>query len=922
MGSEKFYGRVFVDGRHVINAAIVLLSLLVLFLSGGAGWRAWLEYQAARDVALAQEVAGEFVEAATFRALERTYTDAALGARGRAERAFAAGLTEAREQGDALWRQAIQGAGELAGRVSEPSELVGKIRSAQIGQGALRAARGQVDHCLAGRRCEIDVASWQHAINQLIQSSALVREAVFMSLDTPRHVSQLLLTLRRWVWTVNEHSRQERGLIAYHLASRDQAASAITTKLSESRGIVAYALEDLVAIRQARHIDPRITQAITHADQALRGGLWPLQHAVLDGDGAMDAGAWLEKTRPAMAALKQLNSAISTVIEEQAQQARTDSHRLLVWSGLYILLSMAVTLFSMTKVRQIANALFHQKELAEVTIRSIGDAVITTNVTGYVEYLNPVAERMTGWKNIEARGRPLRDVFNIVDGVTLQPQTNPMDTCLRENRVVGLDNNTVLIRRDGGRHYIEDSAAPIRDREGHLAGGVLVFYDTTEAHQAGHLIAYHSTHDSLTGLINRREFEHRLAALLVRSTANAERHALLYMDLDQFKVVNDTCGHMVGDRLVREVSQALRAQVRDSDVLARVGGDEYGLLLENCSLERALSIAEAIRAAVADIRFTWEESSFDVRLSIGLVPFGGDSGSPAALLGQADAACNVAKEKGRDRIQIYEPGNMDMARRHGEMQWVSRITKALAEDRFQLYCQPIKPIAAAGIPHGEVLVRMLDEEGKLIPPGDFIPSAERFGLMPAIDRWVIRNAMHTLGERYRKGEGEQAGVLAINLSGATLGDEALEAFLLGEMAMTAVPHSALCFEITETAAVGNLAEAAHLIRVLKITGCSFALDDFGSGMSSFMYLKQLPVDYLKIDGSFVRNIESDRISLAMVQSIHTVGKAMGIRTIAEYVENDAILRRLEKMGVDYAQGYAVGRPEPLDSYLDGLGTAG
>lgn len=917
MGSGASDSKWSLDNRLVINAAIILLSLALLLLAGGVGWHAWRDYQTARDISLAHAVAGDFLEAATWRALERTYTDAALGARGRPAAVRPADIAQARKTGDAAWQRALTDAKRLADGLTAGAELEGKLLATASAHGGVQVQRAKVDACMAGRPCAIDLATWHRAIGELIRTSALAREAAFLSLDNPQQVGQLHLLLRRSAWTVNEHARQTRGLIAYHLAAGAALGPGTGAELAQLRGIVTHSMENLLILRQARQLDRRVTTAIEAAGQALAGGFWPLEEAVLADAGDLDAAAWLERTQPAMDALRHLNAAVGGVIAERAEQTRLESRENLYEMGLLLLATAVLTLVSLTKVRQTANALFHQKELAEVTIRSIGDAVITTDVASRVEYLNPVAERMTGWNNQEARGRPLREVFNIVDGIHLQPQTNPMETCLRENRVVGLDNNTVLIRRDGGRHFIEDSAAPIRDREGRLVGGVLVFYDTTEAHQAGHLIAYHSTHDSLTGLINRREFEHRLAALLAHASAHPDAHALMYMDLDQFKVINDTCSHRAGDQLMRQVSQTLRNHVRDNDLLARLGGDEFGLLVEHCSLERAVRIAESIRAAVAEFQFTWEDSAFDVRLSIGLVPFAGGGLSPAELLGQADAACHAAKDKGRDRIQVYESGDLDMARRHGEMRWVARITKALAEDRFQLFCQPIRPLVADGRRHGEVLVRMLDEDGRLIPPGDFIPPAERYGLMPALDRWVVRNALRALGERHRAGAGEQAGILAINLSGATLGDEDIEPFLRGQMALAGVPTSALCFEVTETAAVANLGEAAYLIRALQAAGCHFALDDFGSGMSSFMYLKQLPVNYLKIDGSFVRNIVGDPVSLAMVQSIHAVGKAMGIHTIAEYVENDAILRRLENLGVEYAQGYAVGRPEPLDRYLAG-----
>ncbi|HRH82434.1 MAG TPA: EAL domain-containing protein [Thiobacillaceae bacterium] len=607
-------------------------------------------------------------------------------------------------------------------------------------------------------------------------------------------------------------------------------------------------------------------------------------------------------------------AAVSRVADEEAKATMAASRLTLFWYLLIVLLAAGLSLLGLIWVRRTANALFRQKELAEVTLHSIGDAVITTDAEARVDYLNPVAEEMTGWKTAEARGRSLAEVFRIVNGHSRQPQPSPIEICLAENRVVGLASNTVLLSRGCREYAIEDSAAPIRDREHRVVGGVLVFYDVLQSRYGPHLLGYHASHDPVTGLINRAEFERRLCEFRVRSREHGERHALCYVDLDQFRVVNDTCGHGAGDQLLRQVAGRLGGRVRESDILARLGGDEFGLLLANCPEERAAVLAEQVREAIGQLRFEWDGKSFDLHASIGLVPIGPDSPTPADLLAQADAACNAARQKGRNRVQVYAAGDLDMARRHGEMQWIARLTRALEEDRFVLYCQPIVPLRG-GMPHFEILLRLKDEDGRIVPPGDFIPAAERYDLMPAIDRWVIRRALAELALRQAAGVGDRPGICGLNVSGASLGDADFEAFLRGQFAEHGIPPSRVCLEITETAAVANLEQAGSLIRKLRAEGFRFALDDFGSGLSPFMYLKSLPVDYLKIDGGFVRAMTESPVARATVQAIHGVGQAIGIATIAEYAENDAILDALREMGIDYAQGYGVGRPVPMADYL-------
>jgi diguanylate cyclase (GGDEF)-like protein len=496
----------------------------------------------------------------------------------------------------------------------------------------------------------------------------------------------------------------------------------------------------------------------------------------------------------------------------------------------------------------------------------------------------------------------------IVNEHTRATCENPVVRCLKEGRTITLPENSVLITKNGDEVPIQDSAAPIRDRIGNIVGSVMVFHDVSKESRLFRQLSYQASHDTLTGLFNRREFENRLVPALDTIRSNAEEtHALLYIDLDQFKVVNDTFGHAAGDALLCQLSEQIQTQIRSTDLFARLGGDEFGVLLERCSQDRAIEVAEAIRGSIEGYRFEWQDAFTTVRCSIGVVLVTSENADVAGLMSSADVACYSAKDMGRNQVHFYRDSDASM--RHEEMKWVSRITSAVEEDRLELFFQPIIGIGDDdGVRRGhyELLLRMRDENGDLVGPNQFIPAAERYNLMSTLDRWVIHEALSELADRSEDGDAKYT--LAINLSGTSLSEDRFLDFVIDELEQQQLPNGAICFEITETAAISNLARVVHFMEALKKLGCRFSLDDFGSGLSSFTYLKNLPVDYLKIDGQFISNVAEDSVDESMVKAIHEVGSAMGIETIAERVETRKVLDKLGSIGIEFAQGYYIARP--------------
>ncbi len=614
-----------------------------------------------------------------------------------------------------------------------------------------------------------------------------------------------------------------------------------------------------------------------------------------------------------------VDSKRAATLDAISQTGRAMRDALLLVAVLGILVLVAGAWIASLVTRRIAeseNELHREKELAEVTLHSIADGVITLDAAGNVDYMNPVAEEYTGWKNAEAKGQALDVVYRVVDEQTAKPIPHPGGN---EVGARGMQGMTVrLLGRNGNSCAIRDSSAPIHNSDDNLVGWVVVFHDVSQIQEMAQQLTWQASHDALTGLVNRREFERRLGGLIEAARADNKPHALLYMDLDNFKTVNDTCGHAAGDELLRQLTTVMQARMRGSDTLARIGGDEFGSLLESCPLDQAVRIANGLREAVRDFRFVWQDKTFGIGVSTGLVTIDGTE-SVSRLLASADATCYEAKSKGRDRVQVHKPKHEQPGTQNADLQMVSQINHAFELGNFRLYRQKIISLVPGeeNEPHYEVLVRMVDRHGSLIPPSGFMAAAERFNLLSSIERWVISTLVEFLHRQCESGAlpREPAALTgafyAVNLSGVSINDASFTDFLRQLLTRFQLPRGLLCFEVTETTAISNLTKAAHLMHDLKGMGCRFALDDFGIGMSSFAYLKYLPVDYIKIDGVFVRDMADDPMDQAIVEAINRIAHILGLKTVAEFVENENILERLRAIGVDYAQGYFVAKPEAL-----------
>ena len=552
-----------------------------------------------------------------------------------------------------------------------------------------------------------------------------------------------------------------------------------------------------------------------------------------------------------------------------------------------------------------------EKERAQITLHSIGDGVITTDNKGCIDYMNPIAEALTGWRYHQAMSLSMEAVLHLEDEQSGKVIPDPAQRCLSEKRVIAPKTDNVLISRNGDRYSIQGTAAPMIDGQGNGIGVVLVFKDVTDSRRMQKMMVHQATHDPLTGLVNRAEFEERLEKALLSAKDFENTHALLFLDLDQFKIVNDTAGHVAGDELLKQISSLLAGQLRGRDTLGRLGGDEFSVLLENCPLSKASKVADILINVIREYRFVWDQKTYQVGVSIGIVPITAESTSRKQLMHDADRACYVAKDMGRGRAYTHSQADSELDHRPENLQRKD-ILDALAGGSFMLLYQPIialDPEQTRLHTRAEVLLRMLDEANNPITPGAFMPAASRFGLLPQIDRWVIERVFGAYPHIFMQ---NPELVLSLNLSAASIADDSLLEFILHMFDKTVVKPNQICFEISETTLGHNLANTSRLVKHLQAIGCNFALDNFGSGLASFTALKDIQIDFVKIDGNLIRDICNDEIDCAMVESINAMAHLLNIKTIAENVDAESVIEKLKLIGIDYAQGYYLGDLVQLD----------
>jgi len=606
------------------------------------------------------------------------------------------------------------------------------------------------------------------------------------------------------------------------------------------------------------------------------------------------------------------NKNTNNIVESLRKRLNRNIILITILTILIFAITFFVANYAIRRITKTEEQLYFEKELALTTLNSIGDGVITVNKNYYIQTINPVAETLLNVTSDKAIGRSILNFYESGD----KKQRSNINSSFNKNTTQRSLFDFTLTKQDGSKFDVEHTIAPIIDKNRTILGAVIILRDVTEMRTMEKRLSFQASHDSLTGLINRREFEIRLKQNIRNAQSEKQTHSVCFLDLDKFKIINDTSGHSAGDEFLKQISVTIQNELRATDVLSRLGGDEFGILFNSCSISKAQTICNKILKSIKDTRFSWGKNSFESGASIGIVPINEYTTSLSEVMSSVDAACYEAKDKGRNRIQVFEPDDAEFVKHRAETSWIQKIKTAIKKDNFELYFQEIQAINPSyPTPRSiEILVRLKDGE-KIVPPDSFIPAAERYNMMPLIDEWVISKTFDFLNE-YQEAKNSELRV-AINLSGQSLSEDNVLNLITNLLRKNKnLKKEHICFEITETAAIANLSRATEFILQIKQMGCKFSLDDFGSGLSSFSYLKNIPVDLLKIDGIFIRDITSDPINKAFVESIHNIGKMMGIKTTAEYVENEDILNCVKSIGIDYAQGYHIARPIPVKTLLE------
>lgn len=580
-------------------------------------------------------------------------------------------------------------------------------------------------------------------------------------------------------------------------------------------------------------------------------------------------------------------------------------------SVIIFILTILTSSYVISRIRKTEKQLFFEKELAQITLHSIGDGVITVDKDYLIQTINPVAEMLA---DVKAKNVIGKNILSIYESESAK-QRSEINENLAASGIQRSLFDFTLTKKDGTKYEVEHTIAPIIDQDKLILGAVIILRDVTEVRTMEKRLSYQASHDALTGLINRREFEVRLKQIIRNAQTEDIMHSICFLDLDKFKIINDTSGHAAGDEFLKQIPKTIQSLLRQTDVLARLGGDEFAIILDSCSIHQAKNICSQIIKKIKDTRFNWGKNSFETGASIGIVPVTKLTVSVSEVMSSVDAACYEAKDKGRNRIQVFEPDDAEFVKHQMETSWIQKIKDAIAYNNFELYYQEIQNINGKyPTPKTiELLIRLNDKE-KIISPDSFISTAERYNLMPAIDEWMISNTFAFIKD-FREKHNKDIRV-AINLSGQSLSEDSVLNLITNMLRKNKhLKKELICFEITETAAIANMSKAIEFIASVKQMGCKFSLDDFGSGLSSFSYLRNMPVDNIKIDGIFIRGIHTDPINKIFVESIHNISKIMGIKTTAEYVESEEILNCIKSIGIDYAQGYYIAKPAPVSSLL-------
>lgn len=584
---------------------------------------------------------------------------------------------------------------------------------------------------------------------------------------------------------------------------------------------------------------------------------------------------------------------------------------IIIISIIIFILTSLTSAYVINRITKTEKQLFFEKELAQITLNSIGDGVITVDKDYLIQTINPVAEMLADVKKQDVVGK---NILSLYEGESPKQRTE-INKNLGSSGIERSLFDFTLTKKDGTKFEVEHTIAPIIDNDKTILGAVIILRDVTEVRTMEKRLSYQASHDALTGLINRREFELRLKQTIRNAQTENIAHSICFLDLDKFKIINDTSGHAAGDEFLKQISKTIQSLLRQTDVLARLGGDEFAIILDSCSIYQATTICNQIIKTIKETRFSWGKNSFESGASIGIVPITQLTASVSEVMSSVDAACYEAKDKGRNRIQVFEPDNAEYIKHQAETSWIQKIKYAISENNFELYFQEIHNINPEyPTPKTIELLIRLNDDGQIIYPDSFIPTAERYNLMPKIDEWVISNAFEFI-QHYKDKHNTDIRV-AINLSGQSLSEDSVLNLITNKLRKNKqLKKELICFEITETAAIANMSKAIEFIANIKQMGCNFSLDDFGSGLSSFSYLKNMPVDNIKIDGIFIRDINIDATNRIFVESIHNISSIMGIKTTAEYVENEEILECIKSIGIDYAQGYHLAKPEPIKTLL-------